>query len=74
MASTIKIKKSKQLSKVVKKLSKSGQEVVKKCQKVSKICQKFRHTWKNSKNHNGAIVEKVQWCNSKKVNGKNNKK
>jgi hypothetical protein len=59
LASTIKIKKS-------KKLSKSCQKVVK---KLSKSCQKMS----KSKN-NGAIVEKVQWCNSKKVNGKKKKK
>jgi hypothetical protein len=47
--------------KVVKKLSKSCQKVVK----------KFVTPGKNP---NGAIVEKVRWCNSKKVNGKNNNK
>jgi hypothetical protein len=57
-------------------LSKSCQKNVKKsCQKavkkLSKNCQKIRHTWKKP---NGAIVEKVRWCNSKKVNGKNKKK
>jgi hypothetical protein len=78
LASTIKIKKSpKSCQKMVKKLSKSCQEgfemLSKNCKKMSKLsiflsksCQKFRLTWYNPKKGNGAIVEKVQWCNSKK--------
>jgi hypothetical protein len=50
----------------VKKWSKSGQ-------KVSKMCPNFRHTWKKPNKNNGAIEEKVRWCNSKKVNSKNKK-
>jgi hypothetical protein len=46
----------------------------KRCQKMSKRCQKvvkkFGTPGKKQKkvSCNGAIVEKVQWCNSKKMN------
>jgi hypothetical protein len=66
------------LSKIIKKLSK---KVKKNCQKFSKSCQKkvkklskkFLTPGKKSEKGLGAIVEKVQWCNSKKVTGKNKK-
>jgi hypothetical protein len=53
-------------------MSKSCQKVCENCPKVSKISS---HLVKPQK-PNGAIVEKVQWSNSKKVNGpeNNNKK
>jgi hypothetical protein len=37
---------------------------------LSKSCQNFVT---HGKKTNGAIVEKVRWCNSQKMNGKNNK-
>jgi hypothetical protein len=60
----------KKCQKNVKKLSKSCQKVVKKlsksCQKDVKKCQKKIVTWNKPNKNNGAIVEKVRWCNSKK--------
>jgi ribosomal protein S17E len=84
----IKIKKVKKfVKKFVEKFSKSFKEVFenmsKSCQicqnivqKLFKSCQKFLTPGKNQQTDNGVIVEKVQWCNSKKVNGpeKNKKK
>jgi hypothetical protein len=93
LASTIKIKKvQKVVKKLSKKLSKSCQKVFKtlskSCRKLSKNVKKLSkfslHLVKTKKG-NGAIVEKVGWCNSKKrqiarwcnrkkVNGKNKNK
>jgi hypothetical protein len=69
----------KNCQKVVKKLSKSCQRDVKKCQKMSKNVKKLSNCQKivqklskfslhlvKTKKGNGAIVEKVRWCNSKK--------
>jgi hypothetical protein len=62
----------KSCQKIVKKLSKSCQKVVRKFsknvtkrQKVVKKCQKVVKIF-STKKGNGAIVEEVQWCNSKK--------
>jgi hypothetical protein len=59
---------SKSCQKVVKKLSKSCFKLVKKLSKISS------HLVKIKIKSFGAIVKKVQWCNSKKVNGKKKKK
>jgi prefoldin subunit 5 len=77
---TVVKKLSKSCQKAVKKLSIFFQKVVKKlsknCQKMSKSCQSFQknvqklsnfsvHLVKTKKG-DGAIVEKVRWCKSKK--------
>jgi hypothetical protein len=63
LASTIK-KKSKKFS---KKLSKSFPKVVKKFVTSVNLTSKTRCNGAIiEKRYNGAIVEKVQWCNSKK--------